>query len=728
MGSSISMGAVAIFSMHYIGNQAVVLYQGQPDYQLAYNAGYTVLSLFLPVMVLLLAYALIGAGDQATLWRVIIGGTFGGFAIAGMHYLGQLSVINYTSVYTVGNVVGSVIIAVVATIIALTVFFYLRRSWSDALWKRFGCALILAGAVCGMHWTAAVGTRYYPTPLSYLTSPAQRNSAVIAVAVVSFSACLLLLGLSFWAARRASRAKTRAEKVVLASVVFDTEGRIMLTVDGTLPSQEITDKYHERSFEESFDINHPVFQWIYRATFNWETISSLVPTMRNNLRYQQYGSADVDYATIFREMFSLAANNLATAMHLPLTGLGVAFDQILRTGTHEKKKRRLGQRKYVAESQSSDESSNSIFSAKGQFILLVKHATSSETSHFQAIGYRFAELSIALPVLSRNLRIDRGYIQTQFERMKLYKGPQPYLTQGVHLGLFAAAASISSGFRIVVSRVHSDRMPTVPLLEEELTIDQTELLTQYTNRSVGSILRELRQPPPPMMEYDQVTFRSRLHSVITSMAGNIQESWFNDAVLTPTKIVVAAKPSALKTVRGQINDAVATIILLRLILPIHKSISADRGDYAFSPLSLFRIQQLILLGDPAKVSFAQRAMRQFEGSAELGGPKDHFPSTVSLSSSSSSNLFKTKFSWFNKANTRPKSDIEKQDGGDIPLETRNGIVVTNAVSVSVEDGLVDGWKGNTHDAGVVSGRSVPMKDVEDFMWVDLLIRGLDKSD
>jgi len=81
------MGGVSIWSMHYIGNRAIVLYNGEAGWQLNYGAGYTILSFFLPVVVLLLAYAIIGAVETPRYWRLILGGTFAGAAVCGMHYL-----------------------------------------------------------------------------------------------------------------------------------------------------------------------------------------------------------------------------------------------------------------------------------------------------------------------------------------------------------------------------------------------------------------------------------------------------------------------------------------------------------------------------------------------------------------------------------------------------------------------------------------------------------------
>jgi NO-binding membrane sensor protein with MHYT domain len=73
--------------MHYIGNRAITLYGGEPGLQLSYGAGFTIVSFFLPVVVLLLAYAVIGAVDTPRFWRLLVGGTFAGAAICGMHYL-----------------------------------------------------------------------------------------------------------------------------------------------------------------------------------------------------------------------------------------------------------------------------------------------------------------------------------------------------------------------------------------------------------------------------------------------------------------------------------------------------------------------------------------------------------------------------------------------------------------------------------------------------------------
>jgi NO-binding membrane sensor protein with MHYT domain len=80
--------------------------------------------------------------------------------------------------------VGSVIIAIAATNIALILFFRLRQKWDDAFWKRAGCALLLAGAVSGMHWTAATGTSYTLIPDTPDSSSGEWTVIVVSVIVL----------------------------------------------------------------------------------------------------------------------------------------------------------------------------------------------------------------------------------------------------------------------------------------------------------------------------------------------------------------------------------------------------------------------------------------------------------------------------------------------------------------------------------------------------------------
>lgn len=166
--------------MHYIGNRAIDIGNGDIQLQIAYSGGFTALSFFMPIIVLIIAFVAIGTNEQVSWWRVGIGGTLAGAAICGMHYLGNASINNYVCIYNPGNVVGSALIAVAASIIALSLFFVFRASWSNSWWKRGMSAILLAGAVSGMHWCASTGTQYRLIALAG-TNQLSRNTTVIVV-------------------------------------------------------------------------------------------------------------------------------------------------------------------------------------------------------------------------------------------------------------------------------------------------------------------------------------------------------------------------------------------------------------------------------------------------------------------------------------------------------------------------------------------------------------------
>ena len=154
------MGAVSIWSMHFIGNRAIQMANGEPSLQIEYSPGFTAASFFLPICVVGFSFYLFTMVEKVHVVTTLMGGSFTGAAVCGMHYMGQGGIVNYTPKYGLGYVVGSAIIAVVASTVALGVFFYLTSTWINSWLKRMACAALLAISVSGMHWVATVGTTY----------------------------------------------------------------------------------------------------------------------------------------------------------------------------------------------------------------------------------------------------------------------------------------------------------------------------------------------------------------------------------------------------------------------------------------------------------------------------------------------------------------------------------------------------------------------------------------
>jgi NO-binding membrane sensor protein with MHYT domain len=262
------MGGISVWSMHFIGNRAIELGNGETALQIVYSPVYTVLSFFIPVAVVFVAFGTSGAAnDQVSITRLSLGGMLSGLGICGMHYLGQAGISNYDCIYNSFCVVGAAVIAILASVGALVTFFVFRSSWRTTWWKRACCALLLAVAVSGMHWLASIGTLYKlrlvdPKMIVIMS----RSSTVIIVLILvrhflasfythsslelthtqSVVACFVLLFLMFIAQRRVIMLAKRAQQVVLAVAVFDMDGRILVSPQGLLPTRKITNIWLEQ--------------------------------------------------------------------------------------------------------------------------------------------------------------------------------------------------------------------------------------------------------------------------------------------------------------------------------------------------------------------------------------------------------------------------------------------------------------------------------------------------
>lgn len=181
--------------MHFIGNRAIVLGNGAQDIQILYNVAFTGTSFVLPVVVLLTAFYSVGVEEKAGYLRIMTGGLLTGSSVCGMHYVGQLGIANYRCSYHVANVVGSAIIAVFSSTVALGIFFRWRATWTDSWWRRGICACFLAGAVSGMHWTAAVGTKYSGLDGSMGGGTQLSRSQVVIICAVLVSISNLSVGM-----------------------------------------------------------------------------------------------------------------------------------------------------------------------------------------------------------------------------------------------------------------------------------------------------------------------------------------------------------------------------------------------------------------------------------------------------------------------------------------------------------------------------------------------------
>lgn len=253
--------------MHFVGNRAIVLGDGEQEIQLYYSPAYTALSAIIPVVViflgLMIADRFYRRSKHAAIRVVslVVCGICAGAAITEMHYLGNNGTTNYRLHLSWPHVFGAAGIAVGASLLSFGLFFHWSGSWLNNIFRRCIVACFLALAVSGMHWTGAAGT-WYEVQGYHAGSGKERNiTLIIALCLVRppcsnsktttnshqcLSACFVCFLLGFLKQRHRRLLKDRARQVVLACATFDESGKLLVSQGGLLPCQTITRQFHQR--------------------------------------------------------------------------------------------------------------------------------------------------------------------------------------------------------------------------------------------------------------------------------------------------------------------------------------------------------------------------------------------------------------------------------------------------------------------------------------------------
>ncbi|RGP60480.1 signaling protein ykow [Fusarium sporotrichioides] len=620
MGSAVTMGGVSIWCMHFIGNRAIDLADGQPELQVAYSSGFTAISFFVPILVLLAAFMAVGTNNVVSWWRLVSGGVLCGIAVCGMHYLGNASINNYTCVYQPAYVIGSAIIAIVASNVALAMFFVFRAMWANAWWKRGISAVVLAGAVSGMHWCAAVGTRYRLESIKPNGNEPSRTGTVVVVICLSLGACFVIAISAILRASNMRRMALRAQQITLAAAIFDKSGRILVDPHGYIPNTVVTDSFLEKDAKEGFNTGHPLFHWMYQASRNWNMIWSLIGGMRQHLSelphsrthkdgrrgiqlVSDHGETIDSYDIIFRELFCLAAAALADRFREDLTSIGVLWDQILPTGANGQRPQPQPQpRKQSVAGGSSLEGSDAVEEmhnslditekglhsldygygyGRGSLMFLVRRSESArDNERLISAGYRFAEVHQVSDLIKSNMQIQTPEFESKLREMASYTSEHNHIRQGTHLGFFAVRARVSSSFEVLVRKGARHLLPTMPLPFKDLEDWHLQYLRRFENMPVSKIVEKCKEDS--QRSDREAEFAGQIADTIQGLREWTQEPLLEDALLTSTTFRIPC--------RGEEKRSEATMIAVRLVIPIHSVLSSPNCE--FVPLSFFRMRQV----------------------------------------------------------------------------------------------------------------------------------------
>ncbi|WP_339269681.1 EAL domain-containing protein [Paenibacillus sp. FSL W8-0187] len=191
-GGAMVMGS-GIWSMHFVGMLAMHM-----NMNVRYDVFLTIMSMLVSVVSSFIAFY-ITMPKNINWSKIAIGGFIMGSGIVTMHYMGMEAMVIHAEIsYDPGIWVLSAIIALVASYAALLLFLRFRNHPKSSFLK-WGSAVVMGFAVCGMHYTGMKAARF-EAHAGMITQPPQSVDFLLlyGVTVTIFAILLVSWGAMFF--------------------------------------------------------------------------------------------------------------------------------------------------------------------------------------------------------------------------------------------------------------------------------------------------------------------------------------------------------------------------------------------------------------------------------------------------------------------------------------------------------------------------------------------------
>jgi hypothetical protein len=367
-----------------------------------------------------------------------------------------------------------------------------------------------------------------------------------------------------------------------------------------------------------------------------------------------------DFAVAFKQLFSVAADGLASHLNQPLDRLGVVFDEPVSTGTvsrintaRPKESSRMSSSNFSQEDFEKGDANS--FSSKGQFLFVVRQLDKYEVEKLAARGYRFAAIPQIADLASKSMQMPHEEIYKYLNRMKDYSVTENYLDPGVHLAAFLLRPKINKGFDVLVPTKTKNQLPTVALPFRTLTTWQLKMLENFNNRRIADVLQELLM----INNYTQAEqdFRQQFYLAVNKLVELIHDpSFMAQAKFSAKMFQVPCRPIQSSTVEDGEEDR-CILLSFRMITSVHEQPPRDQLTYV--PLKFFNAQQQVLDKVACSNAFVRDAQEEFAHCRESGrGRASQKRLTKSMERRRSSSKSKTPHS-----PTRRSSSVSLEMGG-----------------------------------------------------------------
>jgi hypothetical protein len=327
---------------------------------------------------------------------------------------------------------------------------------------------------------------------------------------------------------------------------------------------------------------------------------------------KHYPAPVEDFALIFKELFCVAADGLASNLNLPLDRLGVLFEEPVSTGTvSQSKNTRAAMSGRKPSSTFSREDlergvGNAVFH-KGQFLFVVQQLEKHEVDHVAAHGYRFAGIAQIAELVSKSMQVPAEEFSSCLDRMKDYSVPGNHMEPGIHIAAFILRPKITDGFDVLVPIKTKHHLPTVALPFETLSSRQLRMLEDLNDRSIVDILQELLIKEG--WEEAEQNFRWQFYWAINKLMEAVGHQSFMTQAKFSAKVVQAPCHGTLPAPFDDGRNEHCSVLSFRMITSIHDRPPNDSLTYA--SLKFFNAQQQVLDRVACGAAFVRDAREEF---------------------------------------------------------------------------------------------------------------------
>ena len=319
-----------------------------------------------------------------------------------------------------------------------------------------------------------------------------------------------------------------------------------------------------------------------------------------------------DFAMIFKELFCVAADSLASHLHQPLDRLGVLFEEPIGTGTIARTNtvKNLQRSKKIARRVSQDDLETALassFFGKGQFLFVVRKLGGPEVENLAALGYRFARVGQISEVVSKSMQIEHARIENYLERMRDYSVTENLMAAGVFLSGFLLRPKIQGrGFDVLVKTEKQNQLPTTQLPYTFLEEWQIEMLRSFNDRTAAVILQDLVAEEG--WSGAQRDFRWHLLLAVGKLVELMGDPTFlAQAIFSAKESHPACQSTLASTART--DEAKCTLFSFRMMASIYDQPPNDSLTYV--PLRFFNAQQQVSTGVSSHDHFVEKAKQEF---------------------------------------------------------------------------------------------------------------------